>query len=244
MNLPHLLKQWRTRQDGIRVVAFGSSNTEIGWHSDGHHGWPCWLSCIFRASVGRHVQMLNAGIGGDTAAGLLKRITRDVLPIQPHLVIITIGGNDYFQQHPLAEFETNLRQLESILHRTGAVVAFQTYYALLPDAGAGAGNYDIGFSAYMDVVRTVASTTEAGLIDQFAWFTAWQQTDLASYRTIMRDGAHLKPVGNALFGTLAGRVCGCWDPAVPADLPVADFLATLEKCGAPRRNLELQWEKP
>jgi len=239
MELPHLLKQWRERtgKEGIRVVAFGSSNTEIGWHSDGHHGWPCWLSCIFRASVGRHIQMMNAGIGGDTAAGLLKRIDRDVLPIHPHLVIITIGGNDQFQKHSLSDFEANLRKLESILRETGAKVAFQTYYALLPES-------DVGFAPYMEVVRNVARSTDAGLIDQYAWFSAWQNNDITTYRTIMRDGAHLKPVGNALFGTLAGRVCGCWDPALPADLPIYNFIPALENCGAPKRNIELQWPKP
>ena len=232
MQLPDLMKQWRAQagQTGVRVVAFGSSNTEIGWHSEGRHGWPCWLACIFRASLGQHIQTLNAGIGGDTAASLLKRIDRDVLPIRPHLAIITIGGNDHFQKHSLSDFEANLRQLESILRTAGAAVAFQTYYALLPES-------DLGFASYMEVVRTVARSTEAGLIDQFAWFSAWQQHDPATYRTIMRDGAHLKPVGNALFGMMAGRVCGCGDPALPADLPIDNFVLSLESFGAPKRNM-------
>jgi len=232
--LPLLMKQWRSSlgQETFRVVAFGSSNTEIGWHSDGRHGWPCWLACIFHASVGHHVQTLNAGIGGNTAVDLLTRVHRDVLPIQPHLVIITIGGNDYFQRHTLADFESNLRQLEAILRGAGAVVAFQTYYAMLPEAGA-------GFDAYMNVVRKVATETNTGLIDQYSWFSAWQNEDLTTYRTIMRDSAHLKPIGNALFGTLAGRVFGCWDPAVPPDLPIYDHVPALERHGAPKRNIEL-----
>ena len=228
------MKTWRARPglESYRVVAFGSSNTEIGWHSDGRHGWPCWLACIFHASVGHYVQTLNAGIGGNTAGDLLNRIQRDVLPVRPQLVIITVGGNDYFKRQPLAEFAANLHKLESILRETGAVVVFQTYYAFLPEAGA-------GFIEYMDVVRKVAATTGAGLIDQYAWFQGWQQHDLATYRTIMRDPAHLKPIGNALFGTLAGRTFGLWDPAVPPDLPTNDYLPALERCGAPPRNLEL-----
>ena len=232
--LPLLMKQWRTKvgQETFRVVAFGASNTEIGWHSDGRHGWPCWLACIFHASVGHHVQTLNAGIGGNTAADLLNRIHRDVLPIHPHLVIITVGGNDYFKKVPLTEFAANLRKLESILRGAGAVVVFQTYYAMLPEAGP-------GFADYMGVVRQVATATGAGLIDQFSWFSGWQQADLPTYRTVMRDQAHLKPIGNALFGTLAGRAFGCWDPAVPVDLPTNSFLPALERHGAPPRNLVL-----
>lgn len=235
---PELLKHWRSRrgQEAFRVVMFGSSNTEIGWHSDGRHGWPCWLACIFRASVGQHIFSMNTGIGGHTARDLVGRVQRDVLPVQPHLVIITIGGNDYFQKHSFDEFEANLRKLESTLRETGAVVAFQTYYSFLPEAGDGLG-------AYMNVIRRVATTTGAGLIDQYTWFSRWAQTDLPTYRTIMRDPAHLKPVGNALFGTLAGRVCGCWDPAVPADLKMYDYMPALEAAGAPPRNIELAWPK-
>ncbi|MCG3148679.1 MAG: hypothetical protein PCFJNLEI_02124 [Verrucomicrobiae bacterium] len=236
MELPELMKQWRAKrgQESFRVVMFGSSNTEIGWHSEGRHGWPCWLSCIFRASVGQHIFSLNTGIGGNTARDLLGRIRGDVLPVQPHLVIITIGGNDYFQKHSLDEFEANLRKLHQILRDAGALVVFQTYYALLPEAGAGLG-------AYMDVIRRVARTTEAGLIDQYAWFGPWRDGALEQYRQIMRDPAHLKPVGNALFGTLAGRTFGCQDPAMPADLEIHNYLPALEAVGAPHRKLKMDW---
>ena len=234
MNLRDLMKQWRTREaaETHRVVAFGSSNTAIGWHSDGRHGWPCWLACIFRASIGQRTQTLNAGIGGDTAANLLQRVHSDVLPIRPHLVIVTVGGNDFFQRRPPADFEADLRSLDSILRTAGAAVAFQTYYAFLPEAGD-------GFTAYMDVVRRVAATTDTALIDQYAWFLPWQQSDPDGYRAIMRDPAHLKPIGNAVFATLAGRTCGLWDPAFPPDLPAAELVTLLERHGAPARNITL-----
>lgn len=235
MDPRQLMSFWRSQKGraSFRVVAFGSSNTEIGWHSDGRHGWPCWLSCILRASVGQHVQTMNAGIGGNTAADLLGRIQGDVLDARPHMVVVTIGGNDYFQKHPLATFEANLRKIESILTSAGAAVVFQTYYAMLPEAGE-------GISDYMNIVRKVARDTGSGLIDQYSWFLPWRDSDLATYRTIMRDGAHVKPIGNALMGTLAGRVLGLWDPAMPPDMPIYDHIPALEKFGAPPRNITLQ----
>lgn len=212
-SLSVLLQEWHRElgQRPYRVVAFGSSNTEIAWHSEGRHGWPCWLACTMRMNVGQHVTFINAGISGNNAAQLIGRIQGDVLELRPHLVIITIGGNDYFQQRPLADFAADLRSLEATLREAGAAVAFQTYYAFLPEAG-------FGLTQYMDVVRQVAESTGAALIDQYSWFLPWQQNDLPGYRTIMRDPAHLKPVGNALFGTLAGRACGLPDPVFPDDL--------------------------
>jgi len=134
--------------------------------------------------------------------------------------------------HTLEDFEANLRQLEVRLREAGAVVVFQTYYAMLPEVGP-------EFANYMAVVRQVAHSTGARLIDQFAWFTGWQRSDLSTYRRIMRDGAHLKPLGNALFGTLAGRTFGLWGPVVPAELPTNDYLPAPERHGAPSRNLVL-----
>jgi hypothetical protein len=78
----------------VRVIGFGSSNTEQHWHLLGHFNWFSWLGCSLREWVGRHVTMINQGINGETAEDLLKRIDRDVISFKPNLVIITIGGND------------------------------------------------------------------------------------------------------------------------------------------------------
>ena len=227
--LPELMTEWRAQrgQRAYRWVAFGASNTELGAHSEGRHGWPCWLSLMLRASVGQHVQMMNAGISGNTAAQLLGRLNGDVFEARPHWVVVTIGGNDFIQHRSLADFESNLREVESRLRKAGVPVAFQTYYAPLPEVGDGMGDY-------MAVVRQVAESTGAALIDQFSWFQPWCQQDLATYRTIMRDPMHLRPVGNALFGMLAGRVCGLADPEFPPDMKPAvyDGLAAMSRFAA------------
>ena len=207
--LPELIKSWHAAgNDQVnRVVAFGSSNTIIGTHNEGRHSWVGWL-----------------------AADLVARVDGDEVAVQPHLVIITIGGNDSGHGRSLADFEADLRSLEKTLHQASALVVFQTYYALLPDWGN-----DV--TKHMEVERRVAATTGAGLIDQYAWFLPWLQSDLAGYRTIMCDPGHLNALGNCLFGTLAARCFGIPDPPLPPDMqqPIADRLAILERHGAPRR---------
>ena len=42
----------------------------------------------------RKVHFHNAGWGGDTASGGLKRLDRDVLPLAPTVVIVAYGVND------------------------------------------------------------------------------------------------------------------------------------------------------
>ena len=228
--LPELMKSWRAAGNNQvnRVVAFGSSNTILGTHNEGRHSWVCWLAFAMQQSVKQRVWILNTGIGGNTAADLCARVTGDVVAVQPHLVIITIGGNDSGRGRPVADFEADLRSLEKTLREAGSLVVFQTYYSLLPEVG-----HDV--TKHMEVERRVAQSTGAGLIDQYAWFQPWIKSDLAAYRAIMKDPGHLNALGNALFGILAARVFGLPDPPLPADLqqPLADRLAILERFGAP-----------
>ena len=230
--LPELIKSWHAAgNDQVnRVVAFGSSNTIIGTHNEGRHSWVGWLAFALQQTVKQRIWIINTGIGGNTAADLVARVDGDVVAVQPHLVIITIGGNDSGHGRSLADFEADLRSLEKTLHQASALVVFQTYYALLPDWGN-----DV--TKHMEVERRVAATTGAGLIDQYAWFLPWLQSDLAGYRTIMCDPGHLNALGNCLFGTLAARCFGIPDPPLPPDMqqPIADRLAILERHGAPRR---------
>ena len=230
--LPELMKRWQAsgNAQAHRIVAFGSSNTILGTHNEGRHSWVCWLAFALQQTVKQRVWILNAGIGGNTAADLCARVTGDVVAVQPHLVIITIGGNDSGHGRTLAEFESDLRSLESTLHQAGTLVVFQTYYALLPEVG-----HDV--TQHMNVMRRVAVATDAGLIDQYAWFLPWLKSDPTGYRAIMKDAGHLNALGNALFGAFAARSFGVPDPPFPPDMdqPVTDRLAALERHGAPHR---------
>ena len=228
--LPELMNRWRTTGDTVaqRIVAFGSSNTGLDTHNEGRHSWVCWLTLALQQSVKPRVWVLNTGIGGNTAADLRARVADDVVAVHPDLVILTIGGNDAGRGRFLSDFEADLRSLENTLREAGALVVFQTYYALLPDWGN-----DV--TRHMEVVRRVAQSTGGGLIDQSAWFLPWFQGDPTGYRAIMKDPGHLNALGNALFGTLAARAFGVPDPPLPPDLqrPVTERLAVLERYGAP-----------
>ena len=109
--LESLIDEWKQdRQKPIRVVAFGSSNTELHWHSLGHFNWFSWLSSAMREWIGRHITTINSGIGGETSKDLLNRINRDVLSFNPDLVIITIGGNDAWKGLTFQEYQSFLTQ--------------------------------------------------------------------------------------------------------------------------------------
>ena len=199
---------------GRRVVALGASNTEVLWHSRGRHGWVNWLEVALRGYVGRHVSVTNAGVSGDSTAGMLARIDRDVLPLAPSLVIITAGGNDV-TQFPLERFLANLTRLVEILSAAGAQVALQTYYGMVTAEA------DPAYRDFPEFMQAEAELTErlgVPCIDQHALFAPWHLAEPDAYKQIMLDALHLNPLGNAVMGTLCVRHFGLPDPQMPEDL--------------------------
>jgi len=102
-------------EDGV-IVCFGDSLTYSTGSSPGMD-YPSRLSGI----IGRPV--INAGRPGDTTASALERLDRDVLPLAPALVIITLGGNDLKNRLPHDQAFANLGTIiERIRKETGALV--------------------------------------------------------------------------------------------------------------------------
>ena len=99
------------------IVCLGDSLTE-GYGAGGRdivdksRSYPAFLDGRVAAPV------VNAGISGDTAAGALTRLERDVLSKDPQMVIILLGANDFFRLRPAAETKADL---QTIINRTREV---------------------------------------------------------------------------------------------------------------------------
>lgn len=73
------------------------------------------------------INIINSGISGDSAAGGLSRIERDILPFSPDLVVVSFGLND--STRGLGQLDAYLDNIRSIIEKlkeTGAEVIFLT----------------------------------------------------------------------------------------------------------------------
>ncbi len=100
---------------GTTIVAFGDSLT-AGVGAGATDNYVAQLS----SALGEPI--VNAGLSGDTSAGALARVERDVLPHDPRIVIVGLGGNDYLQSVPIAQTEETLRAIVRRIHDAGAMV--------------------------------------------------------------------------------------------------------------------------
>ncbi len=102
---------------GTTVVCFGDSLT-AGYGSSPGHDYPTLLSKKISYPV------IHAGVPGNTTRDALQRLKTDVLAHDPKLVIITLGGNDFFQGMHKEETLANMTAIIERIKAQGAMVVW------------------------------------------------------------------------------------------------------------------------
>jgi len=105
--------------DGPRIVFLGDSITAgLGLSAD--QAFPAILGDMLRAED-TPVQIVNAGVSGDTTAGGLRRLDW-LLRQRPDIVVVGLGGNDGLRGLELGASEENLRAIIQKCREAGARV--------------------------------------------------------------------------------------------------------------------------
>ncbi|MCP4901373.1 MAG: arylesterase [bacterium] len=105
--------------DGVRIVVLGNS-ISAGLGLAESDAFPALVEEMLRER-GFEVEVVNAGVSGDTTAGGLSRL-RWVLQLEPQVVIVELGGNDALRGQPLENTEDNLREIVRGAQSAGANV--------------------------------------------------------------------------------------------------------------------------
>jgi len=137
-----------------------------------------------RADLGCSV--INAGFPGDTTADLLARLDRDILAHRPTAVLLCIGGNDYLNGVPRADFAGNL---EHIVSRICAV----TRNCVLVEVPSG-----MVWNPYAGVYRRIARRHGCVLVPE-SNLRRWLAPEMLAHSWLPQpmtlDGIHLSPHG-------------------------------------------------
>jgi acyl-CoA thioesterase-1 len=133
------------KPQGENIICFGDSLTAGTGASTGMD-YPSQLARMISQPV------INAGLPGDTTAGALGRLGRDVPSRSPRFVLITLGGNDLTHGVDRDVFCRHLRTIVTRIQATGALVVVGGIEVPLRDRG------------YRDGYRKVARETGAILV--------------------------------------------------------------------------------
>jgi acyl-CoA thioesterase I len=132
-------------------ITAGYGATIVG-KDDKSKSWPAFMQNKV------NIPVINAGVSGDTTAQGLARVKRDVLSKNPRIVIIGLGGNDLFQNKPLATTKNNLQMIIDMVNDGNRKI-------YLVDAFPDVNEYN---EQYHIMYNTLASSNNIELIvDQF-----------------------------------------------------------------------------
>jgi len=104
----------------IRVVCLGDSLTTCGGKGGRYTDWlATWLPAC---------EVINKGIGGDTLAGGIKRFERDVLNLQPDVLVLELGANDFWEKRPIKDMQTDLEHMVAEARKRGIEVVIASCF--------------------------------------------------------------------------------------------------------------------
>ena len=112
--------------EGAPIVCLGDSLTEgFGasrpYYVNKSRSYPAYLQWKIK------VEVINAGITGDTAAGSLARLDRDVLSKDAQAVIILLGANDLFNQRPASNVKSDIEAIILKLQESGCKIYLASF---------------------------------------------------------------------------------------------------------------------
>ncbi len=122
----------------------GTSLTEgLGLTDPGREAWPARIQAM-ADSAGIPINVVNAGLSGETSAGALRR-TSWILQTPAELIVVETGANDGLRGLPLDALEANLDSiLAEIERRAPEATVVLVGMEALPNMGE---NYADGFRA-------------------------------------------------------------------------------------------------
>ena len=102
------------RRDKI-IIAFGDSLTR-------GYGTPPGKNFVTFLSEYTNVPIINAGKTGDTTSDALIRLKSEVLDKKPDIVLVLLGGNDFFEGYSSEVVSANLKIIIKNIKEIGAKV--------------------------------------------------------------------------------------------------------------------------
>ncbi len=166
-------------EDTFTIVAFGDSLTR-GYGLPEEQGFVPQLQAWLHANGGKHIEVLNAGLSGDTTAGGLARIdwtlTDDV-----DAVIVALGGNDMLRGIFPTSSHENLDGIVALLTERGLPVMLVGLPART--------NFGPEFKEEFDAMYPAVATRYETLLYPYFFEGFGAAQDAAAIRLYLQDDA-------------------------------------------------------
>jgi lysophospholipase L1-like esterase len=184
---PSLRMQLASGQGPVTIVCFGASTTGVYYHTGGRRVWCDMLGlALHKVYPLAKLEMLNAGISGDTTVDALQRIQASVLAKKPQLVVVEFLLNDVVKVSP-SDYRDNLVRIVKELRSSGAEVILCTPNLIYPEDPTRPLTRVV---AYVDIVRRVGAELHVTVADVYRAFEQIRSQNAWVWTTTMDDTLH------------------------------------------------------
>jgi lysophospholipase L1-like esterase len=222
----------------VKIVCLGNSVTGLYYHTGGRRAYTDMIAFAIRGVFpDAKLEMINAGISGNSTRDALERLQRDVLAHRPHLVTVMFGLNDMVRV-PLADFRTNLATIINKCRGIGAEVLLCTPNGVIDTKGRPVTK----LVEYCGAIRAVGRSESVPVCDCYAAYAAVEARDRKAWRLLLSDEIHPNMDGHKLIAetigqSITGKAVSLRDVGPPQ--PAIPHTLSLIAAGKPVRALAM-----
>lgn len=177
----------------LRILAIGSSSTEGVGASARDRTYPARLGALLREALpGRAVDIVNAGIGGETAPQTLRRLKTMLQPSAYDLVIWQVGTNDAVMGGDLGAFRSLVADGIAAAKLAGTRIAVldPQFYPGIKEGAR--------YRAYVDAIAEAARAQAVPVLSRYRAMLGWYERDAAGFMGALADDRfHMSDAGYA-----------------------------------------------
>ena len=186
----------------VVIVAFGSSSTQGFGASSPEFNYPNRLAAQLR----RHyptadISVINAGVGGEDAPEMMKRLQTQVIDMHPDLVIWQVGTNAVLRNLDPGETAKMVEDGISRIQAAGGadiVLVDPQYSPAVNQRAESAGKM-------VKLLSKVAELRHVGIFPRFEVMRDWHEKQAIPVEGfVIADGLHMNDWGYACFAQLLG----------------------------------------
>jgi acyl-CoA thioesterase-1 len=180
----------------LRILAIGSSSTEGVGASGKDKTYPARLGSLLREGLsGRPIEMVNAGIGGETAPQTLSRLKGALAQGRYDLVIWQVGTNDAVTGGDLGTFRNLVADGIAAARQahTRLVILDPQFYPGIKETAR--------YRSYVEAIAEVARAQAVPVLSRYQAMLGWYQRDADGFMAALAgDRFHMSDAG---YGCLA-----------------------------------------
>jgi len=199
-SLPHVASKLANGKPVV-IVAFGSSSTAGYGASSPEFNYPNRLARqLHREYPTADISVINAGIGGEDAPEMMKRLQTSVIDVHPDLVIWQVGTNAVLRNLDPAQTAKLVEEGVSRIQAAGSdVVLVDPQYSPRVTERAESAN------RMVKLLGRVAKLRHVGLFPRFEVMREWHEKQAIPVEGFVNsDGLHMNDWGYACFAQLLG----------------------------------------